>query len=260
MTRLTEAEQILGDLVAIPSVTNNRFANDRVLDYVDDFLSAEGMHVARPVYTEALPESPRVEYMHLVATTQPTKKPKLMIVTHGDIVLAASRRDYHLREKDGRLYGRGTADMKFAIAAALVLARDMNQQGLLQDLDFGLTVISNEEIGGKGAENLLKDGYVPQLAYVGDNGNNWDLERLSKGAWTIDLAAQGVPAHGSRPWEGDSANERLLEALGEIKQLFAGQGPETDTYHTSRIKGGEAQNQVAKQAHSLHADQPSHRL
>jgi succinyl-diaminopimelate desuccinylase len=248
MTHLTEAEQILGDLVAIPSVTQNRFQNDRVLDYAEEVLTAGGLYVERPTYPEAFPEIPRADYCHLVATTQATQKPKFMVVTHGDVVPAASARDWRMRIEDGRLVGRGTADMKFAIAAYLALVMAMNRQGILRDYDFGLTIVSNEEIGGKGAENLLKNGFVPEMALVPDNGNDWKIEKLSKGAWTIDLSAQGVPAHGSRPWEGDSANERVLEALTEIKQLFGNQGPETDTFNLSLFGGGEAQNKVSEKA------------
>src|ERR1017187_8004685 len=112
----SKAETILYDLVAIPSITNDREANNQVLNYVDKFLSERGMHIERRVHDG---------YGALVATTTPTKTPEIMFVAHADVVSATGNL-FHVREDDGKLFGRSVLDMKSAIASYLALTDELS--------------------------------------------------------------------------------------------------------------------------------------
>ena len=228
---------ILSDLIAIPSVNGNYEPLHIGLDYVDHFLSERGMRVKRFEWHGV--ES-------LVATTQHTKRPTIMLSAHIDVVPAAPEL-FTLREKDGNYYGRGTFDMKFAIAAYLQLVDELQDQ--LRDYDFGIKITSDEETGGfNGVVKLIEEGYIPQAVVIPDGGDNWNMETFCKGVWHVNLTAAGRDAHGSRPWEGESATDKLMRAINEIQQTFPYTSPEGSTINLGVIHGGDVTNKVASKA------------
>jgi len=154
---------------------------------------------------------------------------------------------FKLTEKGGKLCGRGVYDMKFAGAVFLKVVDEL--QAELADYDFGIMFSFDEEIGGEnGVKAWLKDGYKAKVCVLPDAGDNWHIELSHKGVWIVRLSAKGIAAHGSRPWDGDNAIHRLLDALDEISQLFKDQHSETDTLSINTINGGRALNQVADAA------------
>lgn len=223
--------------MAFRTVTGEQQAASACLDYVDDYLSARGMHVSR---------SESNGFPSLVATTRKSKAPKLMLQAHIDVVSAPDD-CYKLHEKRGRLMGRGVFDMKFAAAIFMKITDDL--QGTLTDHDFGIMLTSDEEVGGAdGVKALLNDGYKPAVCLLPDAGDDWRIETSHKGCWTVRVRAGGMAAHGSRPWEGENAIDRLVDMLSETRKLFEGQHADTDTLSINEIVGGSATNQVADKA------------
>jgi succinyl-diaminopimelate desuccinylase len=233
-------KDILKTLVQIPSVSGDYKANNQAIEYIDRFLSERGMFVKRHEFNGV--ES-------VVATTRNTKTPEVFLAAHVDVVPAPAEQ-FNLLEKDGRYYGRGTADMKFAIAAYLQLVDDLN--GSLADYDFGIMITSDEEVGGfNGTEALLKEGYVPKVAILpdaGDSPKGWKLERSTKGRMSIEVKTFGKSAHGSRPWKGENAIDKLTLLLEEIKAPFKNQDAKTNTLAVCLIEGGTAYNQIPASA------------
>lgn len=226
---------ILADLIAFPTVTGNQEANHQALDYIDHFLSERGLFVRRHEWGG---------YGSLVATTQPTTKPQVMLTAHLDVV-PAPQRLFKLEQRDGRLYGRGVCDMKFAIAAYLQLVAK-----LLEDLrlyDFGIMITTDEEVGGRdGTQALMKSGYRAQTFVLPDGGESWAMEQSAKGIVWLIATASGRSAHGSRPWDGESAIEKMILFLQAIqRELFVIQNSDTSTINIGTIRGGNAANQVA---------------
>jgi succinyl-diaminopimelate desuccinylase len=230
---------IFADLVAIPTVSSDSKANAKALNYIENFLGERGMHVKRMSWEGK--ES-------LVATSQPTKHPRIMLVSHIDVVPAPPRL-FKLVEQDGKFYGRGTCDMKFAIAAYLQLVEELREN--LSAYDFGIMVTTDEEVGGfNGTKKLLEAGYRADACVLPDGGDNWQLEQEAKGLLWVILTAGGKPAHGSRPWEGESAIEKTLLFLQSMqRELFAEQNNNTSTCNIGIIRGGSAVNQVASSCH-----------
>ncbi|HSX32698.1 MAG TPA: M20/M25/M40 family metallo-hydrolase, partial [Candidatus Saccharimonadales bacterium] len=208
-------EDILRDIIAMPSITGNYEANREGLNYIERFLSQRGMHTIRHEWNGI--ES-------LVATTRPTKTPTVFLMGHFDVV-AAPADMFQLRQDDQKYYGRGVLDMKGAIAAFLATVNQLNN---LQDYDFGIMITTDEEVGGfDGAQLLAQEGYVPKVMILPDGGANWNIERFCKGIWFTTFTATGKSAHGSRPWEGDNAITKLMDALREIQALFSAKPSET---------------------------------
>jgi succinyl-diaminopimelate desuccinylase len=142
--------------------------------------------------------------------------------------------------------------MKWAIASYLWLVEELKDE--LHYYDFGIMITSDEEIGSvDGMKPLVEqEGYRPQVAVVPDSGENWQFERFAKGVQWVKLEADGVPAHASRPWEGESAIHRLLEALREIKELSPQAPQGEDTFiSVGTIEGGTVANQIPTAASAM---------
>ncbi len=225
---------IFADLVAFPTVSGNQETTHQAFEYIDHFLRERGLYVQRHEWGG---------FESLVATTQPTKKPRVMLAAHLDVVPAPPRL-FKLEERDGKFYGRGTCDMKFAIAAYLQLVEDLREK--LHLYDFGIMITADEEIGGRdGMKSLLESGYRAQAFVLPDGGDNWALEQAAKGVLWVIATASGQSAHGSRPWEGESAIEKMMLFLQAAQRgLFAEQNDNTSTLTIGTLHGGSAVNQV----------------
>lgn len=228
-------KDILADLIAFPTVSGNHEANHQALDYIEHFLRERGLLVKRHEWGG---------FESLVATTRPTKTPRIMLAGHIDVVPAPPR-FFQLEERDGRFYGRGTCDMKFAIAAYLQLVDDIQDD--LESYDFGIMITTDEELGGRdGVKALLHEGYRAEAFVLPDGGDSWALEQSAKGIIWVTATASGASAHGSRPWEGQSAIEKMMLFLQAVQRdLFAEQNDDTSTINIGAIHGGSAVNQVA---------------
>lgn len=230
-------KDILKTLVEIPTVSNNLKANKQALDYIADFLSTRNMFVARHSFNG---------HESIVATTQNTKTPTLMLSGHIDVV-DADPQLFKLVQKDGYFYGRGVIDMKFGIAAFLQLVDDLNDN--LKNYDFGIMITSDEEIGGQnGTKKLLEEGYVPKVCLVPDGGKNWAIEKFAKGITWFTITMPGKSTHSSRPWDGENALDKLLMLLAEIKKLLPKDSPNASTLALSQLHAGQATNQVPDKA------------
>jgi len=229
---------ILQTLIAFPSVTGEYTANNQGLEYIDTFLSERGMHVERFEFNG---------FESLVATTQRTKTPAVMLQAHLDVAPAPERL-FTLRDDHEKLYGRGVFDMKFAITAYLQMVDDIKDR--LHDYDFGIMITCDEEIGGfDGVYKLVEAGYVPKkVCILPDGGDNWAIETFAKGIWFGQITMPGTSAHGSRPWEGESALEKLIALLEELKKLVPNQGRETNTMTIGTLHAGKIVNQIPDEA------------
>lgn len=232
--------ELLADLVAFRTVSGEHIIAGQCLDYVEDYLMRRGMYVHRHL-SKGFPS--------LVATSKKTKSPKVLLQAHLDVVPCPDSL-YALREENEKLVGRGVFDMKFAAAAFLKLVDEL-QDNLLA-YDFGIMFTSDEEIGGQdGVQALLDLGYRASVCVLPDAGDNWHIEVTQKGAWIARLTMPGVTAHSSRPWEGENAIHRLIEALREIQDLFQEQAADNNTLSINKIMGGTAANQVADRAEAV---------
>lgn len=237
----SQLEEILRQLVTFKSISGRYEETTKAIDFVAEFVRARGMHTQIHEWKG---------HPSLFATTQPnSKKPRVLLAAHIDVVPAPDEQ-FYLQEKNGRYYGRGAADMKFAIAAYLQLIDEL--KGSLADYDLGLMITSDEELGGtNGTKQLVQRGFSADIVILPDTGDTpdaWKFEKSAKGRVMLKILAEGKSAHASRPWKGENAIEKLIASLEEIQKLFTGQGPETDTISVTTINGGEASNQVPQSA------------
>ncbi len=232
-------QDILAKLVSFHTTEDDPQAMHQAFDYIADFLARRGLTIER--FDSNGHES-------IVATIRPGEKtPKVMLAAHLDVIPAPDEL-FMLREEEGRLYGRGVLDMKFAIAAYMQLVDDL--QDRLEDYDFAIMITGDEEMGGlDGTAALLKEGYLPRVAILPDGGDNWQMQVLSKGFIYGKIRAYGKAAHGSRTWLGDNAILKLIDVLAQVRELFEQPARmEVSTLNIGQFHGGEATNQVAAEA------------
>ena len=189
-------------------------------------------------------------------------EPSLALVGHHDVVPPADSQvrgnsgdtdesAYVVEERDGRLYGRGTADMKGAVAAAMCAFRDATLDG--GELLFASFV--GEEQGGVGARAAIDDGFAPDYAVVGEGSTGYsapgvtDVAVAHKGRRGSTLVAHGEAAHASEPESGSNAVYRACDAVDVVRDFAF---PETEVLgHSIRgsvavtgIDGGTAWNVI----------------
>ncbi|CAI6087068.1 unnamed protein product [Clonostachys chloroleuca] len=144
---------------------------------------------------------------------------------------------------DGRLYGRGSADMKCGVAAAMVALARSKTLGLRGDVIF--TGVSDEEAASIGTEEVLAAGWRADGAVVSEP-TNLKIVNSHKGFVWVEVDIHGVAAHGSRADLGVDAICKagyFLVALDqyakhlEVDVIDPKVGPAS--VHASLIKGGE---------------------
>ena len=157
--------------------------------------------------------------------------------------------------RDGRLYGRGSSDMKSFIGACLALAADLPSDGLARPLHLALSY--DEEVGCLGAPGMIAEmrarGLDPEGCIVGEPTSMAPVT-AHKGFNVWRCTVRGCAAHSSLPWKGVSAIEhaaRLILFITDLARGFRENGPFDEAYDTpytsssvGKIEGGVAANIV----------------
>lgn len=203
-------------------------------------------------YEEDGAKKSSLSYVYL---TEETLHPKVILYAHIDVVPASQELFKMQVTEDGKAIGRGVYDMKFAVAVYIeVLRRLFENQSVLPSLAVFLT--SDEETGGQyGTKYLLEqEGYRADVVIMPDGGKDWKIVKEAKGLLYAEIEATGQTAHSSRPWQGKSAIDTVLQIANEIRAVYPHPVLDQERWQTtvnfSRISGGEETsiNQVADQA------------
>ncbi|MBQ2262836.1 MAG: M20/M25/M40 family metallo-hydrolase [Loktanella sp.] len=123
--------------------------------------------------------------------------------------------------KDGRLYGRGSADMKGAVAVLIAVMRDFADSGPFKG-SLVLALAGDEERMGELGTQWLIDN-APEIhgdgVLVADVGGPSAVRIGEKGMLWIDLHAKGRQAHGAHVYAGENAIDRLIDAVTALRQI-----------------------------------------
>jgi succinyl-diaminopimelate desuccinylase len=233
----------LEQLIRFRTITGDHAEVHRAFDWIKDQVQPVPLYVRQHTHAG---------YSSLIMTTKRTKSPKVWLCAHIDVVHGSDQM-FHPWIEDGKLYGRGAFDMKFAIACYVELLKELSIDA--RKYDLGIMLTSDEEVGGfDGTQMMLdKEKYRGEIAFLPDGGEWWKLEERAKGLRIIRVAAQGQSAHGSRPWHGVCAIEQLTAFIHDVREYFAtlatdDPGHWYPTMHVGTITGGESMNQIAEHA------------
>lgn len=250
-----QARKVVGDireLVGVPSVSSGDpaldMSNRAVLERLSDMLQSSGFRV------EWLPVSGQEGKFNLVATLGEGPG-GLVFSGHSDTVPydehVWSSDPFEVSERNGRLYGLGTADMKSFFALVLAAAAEHAARDLRRKLIVVAT--ADEETGMSGARALAESG--GRLADVVLIGEPTSLRpvRVHKGIFSERIALEGRSGHSSNPALGVSALDGMRIVLNELASLrdeLARRHRSDDfevphpTLNFGRIRGGDNPNRI----------------
>ncbi|MCV3211494.1 acetylornithine deacetylase [Mesorhizobium sp. YC-39] len=248
---IEDAKHILEKLVAFPTVSHE--SNLALVDYMADFLRQLGARVF-------LQHNEDGRKANLFATLGPQKDGGIVLSGHSDVVPVEgqdwSSDPFMMLESDGRLYGRGTCDMKGFLACCLAIAPEAAELTLKRPLHFAFTY--DEEVGCFGAQALMSElarrNIRPAAAVIGEPTLMQVVEG-HKGCYEYTTNFVGLEGHGSRPDLGVNAIQyaaRFITHLMELGEELKGRAmagsrfdPPWATIQVGRISGGAGRNIIA---------------
>ncbi len=197
--------------------------------WVSDWLSERGYDIVEQPVAE--------NRANLIATVGQTS-PEVVLSTHIDCVPPY----VPSREKDGMLYGRGACDAKGILAAMLAALEQLRGTG---EARVGLLVVVGEERGSQGAQAANTLVSTARYLINGEPTGN-RLGAATRGAYRVRLRASGRAAHSAYPELGDSAIDKLLDALVALRDLPLPEDPALGktSYTVGLMSGGVAPNVV----------------
>jgi acetylornithine deacetylase len=245
-------KEILARLIAFPTVS--RDSNLALVHWVEDYLAGFGIACHRDLDATGAKAS-------LYAHVGPEIPGGVILSGHTDVVPVDGQDwdtdPFDLVERDGRLYGRGTCDMKGFDALAIWAAVEAQRRGVSRPLQLCLS--RDEEIGCIGAPPMIARmaTHLPKaaLAIIGEP-TEWGIVTGHKGGVGFDIQMHGYEVHSSIPHKGVSAimeAARLIDWANDVNAENRAKvdaanpyDPPWTTLHVGVIQGGTAHNITAK--------------
>lgn len=119
---------------------------------------------------------------------------------------------------DGKLYGRGAADMKAGLCAQILATKFLCDAGLQPKGDITIQSVVDEEGGGNGTLACLARGDRADAAIVAEP-TNLDIFVASRGVYLLEMSVRGRAAHASQKWHGVSAVEKAIKIIESLHEL-----------------------------------------
>lgn len=230
--------QILNDLIAVPSITEDCISCQKIIKIAQATLATK--HVSSKVL---LVEQKSI----LVWGELNLEKSSWLINSHLDVV-PGSHDQFIPQMRGGKVWGRGSADTKSSCALMLSNANNWQELAIAKHLTFML--VTDEEVGGNSTKAILKQMQALRGAIFLEPISGEKMIVQAKGIIQLKITAIGKTSHGSRPWEGKSALEKIASCLTTFRINHPSPLNETreTTFNFSLINSGTAINQVPAEA------------
>jgi acetylornithine deacetylase len=241
--------EILKDLVGFDTTSRN--SNLALIAHVEAFFAKRG------VATTRIPDETG-EKANLIATIGPKDVPGFVLSGHTDVVPVDGQDwasdPFALTLREGRLYGRGSCDMKGFLACIMAKADDMLAADLKVPIHFAFSY--DEEVGCKGVpsliEHLIATHPLPRACFVGEP-TEMQVVIGHKAKRSYRAIVTGRTCHSSLAPEGVNAVEHAARLILKIREMGIelAEGPSDPLYdvpvttsHTGTVSGGTALNIV----------------
>ena len=236
--------ELLARLVSFDTTSRN--SNLALIGFVREYLDAHG--IPYRVSSDAAGEKANIH-----AIIGPHGPGGVALSGHVDTVpvdgQAWSADPFTLLRAEGRLYARGSADMKGFVSACLAAVPDIKSRNLARPLH--LFISYDEEVGCNGARRLIQDfdesGLKPTLCVVGEPSGMQPI-LAHKGKLNLGVTVRGVTGHSAEPGKGVNAIQAAGEAVAYVAaeaRRLAKEGPFEEgfdpphtTIHVGTIRGG----------------------
>jgi acetylornithine deacetylase len=244
-------KEMLAKLIAFPTVS--RDSNLDLIAFVEAYLASHGIDSHRV-------PSPCGRKANLFAQIGPAVEGGVVLSGHTDVVPVDgqtwSSDPFTLTERNGRLYGRGSCDMKGFDALVLALVPEMLRKGVKRPVQIALSY--DEEVGCLGAPSMIaamRRALPPAAAVLVGEPTELGVVTAHKGATGLETIVTGYTVHSSLVHRGVSAvmiaaeliqwhSARMAENAAAADPADPFDPPYT-TLHCGKIEGGTARNLVA---------------
>jgi len=247
----TTSEDILAALIAFD--TTSRDSNIPLIAWIEDFLDSHKVPHLRVDYEAGK--------TNLYATIGPDVEGGVVLSGHTDVVpvdgQAWSSDPFTLMERDGLLYGRGTADMKGFIAVCLAMVPQFKAMKLARPIHFAFSC--DEEVGCRGVVPLvehMRDHLKRPSAVIVGEPTSMQVVNAHKSAVRYGTEVTGHESHSALTDQGVNAimvAAELVSELNRVREDLIAEGdptgrfdPPYSTVHVGVIKGGTANNIVPR--------------
>jgi len=255
MAQTLSARAVMEKLISFPTVS--RDSNLALIDWVETYLAEHGITATR------VPD-PTGEKAALYAHVGPQVEGGVVLSGHTDVVpvdgQAWDTDPFEVVEKDGRLYGRGTCDMKGFDALAICAMVEAKSHPITRPLQLALSY--DEEVGCVGApvmiDAMVASGMPKASAAIIGEPSMMKVVTGHKGGLGFGVHMRGFEVHSSLIHEGVSAimfGAKLIDWCNEMNaqnaakppaSIDAGFVPPYTTLHVGMVSGGTAHNITAK--------------
>ncbi|MDG2372897.1 MAG: acetylornithine deacetylase [Paracoccaceae bacterium] len=251
------AREMMEKLISFPSVSN--VSNLPIIDFIEEYLNSHGVECHR-VY------NPAGDKANLYANAGPAVDGGVILSGHTDVVPVVGQDwdtdPFKVVEKDGKLYGRGTCDMKGFDAIALTAVPKALKRGIKRPIQIAMSY--DEEVGCIGAPFMAAEmAKLMPKASAAIIGEPSMMKAVSghKGGLGIKTHVRGFEVHSSLQHIGVSAIHEAAKLIewanqmniqnelldrSEATSMFT---PPWTTVHVGTIEGGTANNITAKDCH-----------
>lgn len=205
-----EKIQMLADIIAIKSVNENEI---EVANYLKELFSKYGIESKIVPVTET-----RVNLIAEIGSGAPV----VGISGHMDVVSAGDEAEwasdpFALTEIDGKLFGRGTNDMKAGLLNLALTMIEIKENNELQRGTIRFMATTGEEVGAAGSKKLYEEGYMEDVdcLFVAEPSHD-TIIYSHKGSLNFRITSNGEAAHSSMPYNGYNAINPLMKYLLEL--------------------------------------------
>jgi acetylornithine deacetylase/succinyl-diaminopimelate desuccinylase len=209
-----EVLKILQELISIEGHKEVDDKESRVAEYIVKLLEKEGIEAELDLIEENRPNV----YGYIRGEEDGIE---LMFNGHTDTIPGFTM-DYDAFKpfvKDGKIYGRGSADMKAGLTAAIASMIAIKRSGVKLSKTVMFAGVIDEEERSKGTERLIEKGIIPNMVIIGEP-TQLEVSIAHKGMEWMEVKFKGRATHGSRPHEGINAiymasefNRLVMEVL-----------------------------------------------
>ncbi len=230
--------------------TTSHLSNLELIEYIEDYLKGYGVQ-------STLVHNSEGNKANLIATIGPNLAGGVVLSGHTDVVPVDGQDwqsdPFEVREVEGRLYGRGTSDMKGFIAVALAYVPLFVKAKLVKPIHLAFSF--DEEIGCLGIQEMLeplRDHVAPPRLVIVGEPTSMQVGNAHKGQMVSKTRIWGREAHSSRPDDGVNAVEvaaELIVHLGKMRDEARDNGiqdpaftPPYTSFNIGPIFGGSAFN------------------
>jgi succinyl-diaminopimelate desuccinylase len=230
--------EVLKDLISIDTSVPPGLNYDKAIDYLEPLFNELGFATTRVMIPAEHAEG-REGRVNLVCHRQEKGKPRLIFYGHIDVVPAEGWDAFNPRVANGKVYGRGAADMKGSIVALLLAMESLKGKHL--DFDVSVIITTDEEFSQASQLHYLAQYLEPVSGahFLNLDSSFGFVSIAALGALHVDIKVKGKSVHSGLSHLGENAVEKaslLMRALLDLKHRIEERESDVPTHPDTGLK------------------------